>query len=284
MKYERYYRLSQRVFRRLLGVKKSTFDKMAEIVKEAEVGKKGRKSKLCAEDRVMLCLGYLREYMTFLSAGAAFNVSESTAYYIHVAVEKILISSAEFHVAGKKTLLEKRAGVVIIADASESAVERPKVPIRNKKPIKNRRNKQKKYYSGKKKRHTLKSQIIVEQASKKIVAVECCIGKKHDFRLFKESATHIHPEIQALFDTGYIGVQKIHVNSLTPKRASKKSPLSQEEKKSNAIISSLRVVVENVIASVKRFKILSTRYRNRRRRFALRLNLIAGIHNYELAT
>lgn len=284
MKYEEYYRLSERVFRRLIGVKKCTFNRMTEVVKEAEVGKKGRKSKLCAEDRVLLCLRYLREYMTFLSTGAAFNVSESTAYYTHVAVEKILVNSVEFCVPGKKTLLEKKDGLVIIADASESAIERPKVPLKNKKRIKNRRNKQKKYYSGKKKRHTLKSQIIIEQASKKIVAVECCNGKKHDFRLFKESAVHIHPDTQALFDTGYLGVQKIHVNSLTPKRASKKKPLSQEEKKSNALISSLRVVVENVIASLKRFKILATRYRNRRRKFGLRLNLIAGIHNYELAT
>ena len=67
-----------------------------------------------------------------------------------------------------------------------------------------------------------------------------------------------------------------------PKKSSKKKPLTKEEKKQNQEISSERVVNENVIGSLKRFKIISDRYRNRRRRFGLRFNLIAGIHNYEI--
>jgi len=55
-----------------------------------------------------------------------------------------------------------------------------------------------------------------------------------------------------------------------------------EEKKQNRAISSERVVNENVIGSLKRFKIINDRYRNRRKRFGLRFNLIAGIHNIEL--
>jgi len=58
--------------------------------------------------------------------------------------------------------------------------------------------------------------------------------------------------------------------------------LKEKLKKENKKLSSIRIIVENVIASLKRFKILKERYRNRRKRFGLRFNLIAGIHNFEL--
>ncbi|MDR2539122.1 MAG: transposase, partial [Chlamydiales bacterium] len=68
-----------------------------------------------------------------------------------------------------------------------------------------------------------------------------------------------------------------------PKKRSKKNPLTAEDKKNNRQLSSDRVLNENVIGSLKRFKIISDRYRNRRKRFSLRFNLIAGIYNLELA-
>ena len=67
-----------------------------------------------------------------------------------------------------------------------------------------------------------------------------------------------------------------------PKKKSKKKPLSQEEKMKNRNLSSQRVLNEHVIGKVKRFKIVADKYRNRRKRFGLRFNLIAGIYNYEL--
>jgi hypothetical protein len=70
--------------------------------------------------------------------------------------------------------------------------------------------------------------------------------------------------------------------SRLPKKSSKKKPLTREEKKQNREISSERVLNENVIGSFKRFKIVSDKYRNRRKRFGLRFNLIAGVHNFEL--
>jgi hypothetical protein len=86
----------------------------------------------------------------------------------------------------------------------------------------------------------------------------------------------------ALTDTGFLGLQKIHANTQMPKKKSKKHPLSKEEKKQNKKLSGERVLNEHVIGMVKRFKIVSDRYRNRRKRFALRFNLIAGIYNFEL--
>ena len=74
----------------------------------------------------------------------------------------------------------------------------------------------------------------------------------------------------------------IQIKTQMPKKRSKKNPLTQEDKRNNRQLSRERVLNENVIGSLKRFKIIADRYRNRRRRFALRFNLIAGIYNLEL--
>ena len=107
-------------------------------------------------------------------------------------------------------------------------------------------------------------------------------GKKHDFRLLKESKVGWVEKIRGLADSGYTGIKKLHNNTMVPKKSSKKHPLTKEEKKENRKISSERVLNENVIGSLKRFKIISDKYRNRRKRFGLRFNLIAGIYNFEL--
>jgi hypothetical protein len=77
-------------------------------------------------------------------------------------------------------------------------------------------------------------------------------------------------------------MQQIHTNTSTPKKKSKKNPLSRTDKRNNRHLSSQRVLNEHVIGKIKRFKIVADKYRNRRKRFGLRFNLIAGIYNYEL--
>jgi hypothetical protein len=64
-------------------------------------------------------------------------------------------------------------------------------------------------------------------------------------------------------------------------KRSKKKPLTKTDKVFNHRVSSVRVLNEHVIGLIKRFKIVADRYRNRRKRFGLRFNLIAGICNYE---
>lgn len=123
----------------------------------------------------------------------------------------------------------------------------------------------------------------MDKKSQRIICTAFANGKRHDFRLFKESKTQIHPEIGVLTDTGYQGLKKLHARTQMPKKKSKKHPLTKEDKKSNQELSRDRVLNENVIGMVKRFKIISDRYRNRRKRFSLRFNLIAGIYNMELA-
>ena len=125
---------------------------------------------------------------------------------------------------------------------------------------------------------------MVDKKSHKIICTSFCNGKRHDFRLFKESKTHIHPATDVLVDTGYQGIKKIHSRSALPKKKTKKKPLTKEDKKANRQLASERVLNENVIGVLKRFKIIADRYRNRRKRFALRFNLITGIYNWELLT
>jgi len=122
----------------------------------------------------------------------------------------------------------------------------------------------------------------MDKKSQKIICTSFSNRKRHDFRVFKESKLRLHPGIKALADTGYQGLQKLRANTFLPKKKSKKHPLSKEDKKNNHAIASERVTNEHAIGRLKRFKIIADRYRNRRKRFALRFNLVAGIYNWEL--
>jgi len=91
-----------------------------------------------------------------------------------------------------------------------------------------------------------------------------------------------HKDTCCLADSGYQGLLKLHANSETPYKKSKNNPLTKEKKRVNHDLSRRRILVENVIGKLKVFRILSERYRNRRKRFSLRFNLIAAIYNFEL--
>jgi hypothetical protein len=101
--------------------------------------------------------------------------------------------------------------------------------------------------------------------------------------MFKESKVRIRSDIKVVTDSGYQGIKKLHANSELPKKKTKKIPLTKEDKKKNRELSSERVLNENVIGMLKRFKIIADRYRNRRKRFGLRFNLIAAFYNMEIS-
>ena len=122
----------------------------------------------------------------------------------------------------------------------------------------------------------------MDKKTAKIICTAIAIGKRHDFRFLKESGVRFLEKIKVVTDSGYQGLQKIHTNTSMPKKKSKKQQLTLEDKKQNHEISSLRVLNEHVIGKLKRFKILADKYRNRRKRFGSRLNLISGIYNHEL--
>jgi len=106
-------------------------------------------------------------------------------------------------------------------------------------------------------------------------------GKKHDFSLFKSSKLPIIKEIEAKVDLGYIGIKKFHQNSEIPKKSSKNYKLTDEDKKENQEKASKRIFVEHVNAKIKTFQILKQKYRNRRKRYNLRVNLICGFINFD---
>ncbi|TRV27153.1 MAG: IS5/IS1182 family transposase [Microcystis wesenbergii Mw_MB_S_20031200_S109D] len=230
-----------------------TFKDMVTVLKAEKVWQKktGRPSKLSTEDQLLITLEYWREYRTYFHRGNSWGVNESTAYRIVRKVENILIKSGLFNLPGKKALLESNSEIeVIVVDVSGY--------------------------------HTLKSQVVADQKSEQVICVRCEKGRVHDFRLWNESKVRLNKEIEILGDKGYQGIQKIHQNSQIPHKKKKKEKLSKEQKKANRQLSQRRIVIEHIHRRLKIFRILSSRYRNRRRRFGLRLNLIAGIYNYEL--
>ena len=123
----------------------------------------------------------------------------------------------------------------------------------------------------------------MDQLKQTILCVATSVGKTHDFALFKKTRLAIAPHIELLADTGYQGLDKLHpnsqTNSQTPHKKSKHHPLTPEQKQHNKELASRRVTVEHALRSLKRFRILSSTYRNRRKRFGLRLNLLAAIAN-----
>ena len=124
--------------------------------------------------------------------------------------------------------------------------------------------------------------MLIERASGRILATAFAAGKVHDFLLFKQSRTALSPQTECLADSGYLGLMKRHANSRLPHKKSKLHPLTEEQKAQNRRLSKERFVVEHVIRSLKIFRILAERYRNRRKRFGLRFNLIGTLHDHEL--
>lgn len=106
-------------------------------------------------------------------------------------------------------------------------------------------------------------------------------GAVHDFKLFQASKIRVKSPTLLLADAGYQGIQKMHPNTVIPKKKSKHKPLSKADKLNNAVLSQHRIKVENVLGFLKRFKVFSTKYRNRGKRFGLRFNLFAAIINID---
>ena len=124
--------------------------------------------------------------------------------------------------------------------------------------------------------------MIANQETAEIVTTAFSYGSKHDFQLFKDNASEIAEHIQVLADAGYQGLAELHENCQTPFKKSKYHPLTQKEKQKNRALARKRILIEHIFRKLKVFRILSEKYRNRRRRFALRFNLIAALYNLEL--
>jgi len=132
MKFEKVERLSNKQFRRLIGVKIRVFDKMVEVIQDAYNKKRanaksnaGRPPTLSIQDRVLMTLEYWREYRTYFSIGLNYGLSESNAFENIRWVENALSKSKVFALPGKKALLKGDREIVLM-DVTESPIERPK--------------------------------------------------------------------------------------------------------------------------------------------------------------
>nr|NCR20370.1 transposase family protein [Microcystis aeruginosa LL13-03]NCS59381.1 transposase family protein [Microcystis aeruginosa G11-04]NCT45764.1 transposase family protein [Microcystis aeruginosa G11-09] len=100
--------------------------------------------------------------------------------------------------------------------------------------------------------------------------------------LFKKSRVRFHPLTTSIEDSGYQGIAAYHSNSYTPKKKPKNRKLTELEKEYNKALAKERIIIEPINRKLKILKILSCKYRNLRRRYSLRVNLLAAIYNYEL--
>ncbi len=126
MRYETVQKLKDEAFKRSTGVQRGTFEKMLEVVTDG-LPDFGRPTKLCRADQLLLTLMYWREYRTEFHIGLTYGVSEATVCRTIQKVENVLIQSKQFHLPGKKALqASESVREIVLVDATEQPIERPK--------------------------------------------------------------------------------------------------------------------------------------------------------------
>jgi len=140
MKFTKIKHMNDEEFRRLTGIKRKTYDKMLGILNAAEKLKKvqgGKPNTVSMEDRLLMALEYLREYRTYFHISRSYGISESTCFRNIRWIEDVLIKSKEFSLPGRKALVKSNHEFeVVLIDATESPIERPKknnaniIPVR----------------------------------------------------------------------------------------------------------------------------------------------------------
>jgi hypothetical protein len=135
----------------------------------------------------------------------------------------------------------------------------------------------------KQKRHTLKTQAVIERNSREIIDVQEAKGSGHDFKVFKDTIGNgISNSIPLDADSGCQGIKEYHSNSFIPVKSGKNHQLTEEEKAYNKEFACRRVVIEHINAQIKTFKSMTYPYRGHcRNRHALRMTLICSIINYD---
>jgi hypothetical protein len=258
----------------LLGVTPQEFlalsPTFAQIVKENAESKKrkraiggGSNGKIKpARKKLFFILLYVKAYPTFDVAAFMFASSKSRT---HAWAHKILPLLEK--TLGRKIALPKRqirtpeeffAAFPGVKEAMIDGVERP--------TIRSKKNKtQRKHYSGKKKRHMRKNIVITDPKKRILVLTPSKHGKTHDKKLSDKAlaVVRLPKEVALLADTGFVGIDKQHSNTLMPKKKPRGGELTDDDKAMNRLISSVRVGVEHAIGGMKRFRAVSDIYRNK---------------------
>jgi DDE superfamily endonuclease/Helix-turn-helix of DDE superfamily endonuclease len=261
-----------KVFQKLSGLDVKEFEIIAQKLeptwKELQESKKldGRPSKLDGlRDTLLATLIYSRTYVTYEFLGFLFGLDVSNIWRAIKKIEPMVIKVVAIK---KDRTLTSDELMNLIVDVTEQPINRPK-------------NRQRKFYSGKKKRHTLKTEILINKKGKIISASRPHQGKRHDMSIRRRSGK-LPQKSEVLGDSGYQGLQYEQIKTKIPIKKQKGKPRTKEDKKYNKELSSQRVLVENIICKLKDFKVLKDQFRSRRNRYAVVMQIIAALVNLKM--
>jgi hypothetical protein len=140
------------------------------------------------------------------------------------------------------------------------------------------------YYSGKRKRHTVKQELMVNQQGKILYKTRVKTGRNHDYKIYKANRPSTPKEVENVFDLGFFGVEKDfpEQKSSLPFKKKRNKPMPVEEKEYNRIHARARVVVEHTICRIKKFRIMCDIFRNRLKRYNRISDIVTGLVNYRV--
>lgn len=290
------------VFAKMTGLRLNEFDRWIEPVlerfAEAEAARLSQRQRqralgggdhanLDARDQVLLTLVWLRLYPTHDVLGFLFGVSQPTVgrYLRHVlpVLEQIGIETLRQPDPGRKRrrslpeVLTDVPELNVIVDSFEQPVQRPK-----------RAADRDGWYSGKKRSHTMKVQIAVEDETGLITDISASVpGRTADITLLKQSGVleRLPDEIGCLADAAYQGIAKLHALGRSPFKRNKHSPpLTEKQAAYNHGFSCVRIIVENTIGRLRHFQALTQRDRQHRcvANHHARTLAVAGLVNFHL--
>jgi hypothetical protein len=242
----------------------------------------GRPFKLDLKDRVVMLLVYYRLYITYTLAGFLFDLDQSNICRDIQKIESLIreclpIPQKIYPITKRlKTLDEVEKyfpGFLSFIDSTEQQIPRPK-----------NKRKMKAYYSGKKKRHTIKNQLLVNNRGFIIHKTNHKKGCKHDYNIYKNNHPITPKQVVNVFDLGYLGVETDFPEQLSvlPCKRIRNRILSQEEIDHNKLHSKKRIVIEHTISRMKKYRILADVFRNKLRKHDNVSDIVAGLINYRI--
>ena len=229
------------------------------------------------EDKLLFILMYLRKATTQDIFGEVFNMPQPVAnkwiHILHPCLNQALAELKEIPARAVADLqTSQEAGQLYFQDGTERAIERPKDT-----------ETQTTFYSGKRKRHTVKNNVLVNASSKIILLTRTCEGKKHDKKIADETQLTLPKGSYLYQDTGFQGYSLADVTILQPMKKPRGRELTLAEKDSNHQISHIRIRVEHAIGGVKRYRIVKDQLRARKDDFRDRvMETCCGLHNFRL--
>lgn len=229
------------------------------------------------EDKLLFILMYLRKATIQDILGEVFGMSQPVAnkwvHVLHPCLRKALaILGAIPARTAEELKLRLTEQQVYFQDGTERAIPRPKD-----------QESWRFYYSGKKKSHTIKNVVIINEQCKIVLLTFTCEGKKHDKKVGDEADFELPSGSCLHQDTGFQGFALEDVLIVQPKKKPKGKEFTQADKDSNRQISSVRVRVEQAIGGVKRYRIVKDKIRNWKDDFRDPvMATCCGLHNFRL--